>query len=149
MLLVSIFAVLLVPACDKAEVVQTRTETPLDAKAEIAVQSDVPAEVCTKANYVLGAEFLGNFAITGYEKSPGDVKCFVEYAAECEHFAGEEGYDEERRQFLHDALHKYCPEAQAQLVILKKKYGQNADILRVLAVCDEGSDAICASKIED
>jgi hypothetical protein len=134
----SISAMLFISACDTPETVQTNAKS----ETEIAAQP----EICTDANNPVNIYFQEYFGveISGFEQYPEEMKCFVAYAVECEHFAGEEGYDEERRQFLHDAVLKYCPEAKARQSALKKKYGQNADMMQVLAVCDDGASAICA-----
>jgi hypothetical protein len=131
---------LLISACDKAEIAQTDTE------AEIEAQSEIPGEICTYENNPVNDYFKEAFGmeISGFEQYPEDMKCFVAYVVECEHFAGEEGYDEERRKFLNEALNKTCPEAKTRQIVLKNKYKQNADMMKVLAICDDGSSAICA-----
>ena len=80
-----------------------------------------------------------------WDNFPDDVKCFTENAAICEHFAGEEGYDEERQKYILQALNKTCIPAQELSVILKKKYAHNAIIEKVLTVCDPGMPTACSS----
>lgn len=46
---------------------------------------------------------------------PRDVRLFVQRYDECEHFLGEEPYDEERRQFLDEAIKQSCKGNDEQL----------------------------------
>jgi hypothetical protein len=96
---------------------------------------------------ILGSSFLEDFGQDGdlLATKPEDVRYFVENAATCEHFAGEEPYDEERRTEIRIALGKYCKKALELSTLLKGKYSQNADILQILSVCDKGSPAVCSS----
>ncbi|GHT96837.1 hypothetical protein AGMMS49545_22970 [Betaproteobacteria bacterium] len=95
-------------------------------------------EICFAENNPVDAQFQFYFGmeISGFEQYPQDMKCFMAYAAACEHLAGEEGYDEERRQYLHDALNQYCPAAETRQIALKKKYEHNEEMQRVLSVYD-------------
>lgn len=141
MILASIGAMLLVSACDTTKTAQTDAETEITAQSELS-----PETICTYENNPVDEYFKGDFGmeISGFEQYPEDMKCFVAYVVECEHFAGEEGYDQERAQFLRDAIYKTCPEAKTRQIFLKKKYGKNADMMKVLAICDDGSSAICS-----
>jgi hypothetical protein len=107
------------------------------------------AELCStgSAPSASATSFLKDFGQDGnlLATKPEDVRCFVENAAMCEHFAGEEPYDEERRTEILAALGKYCKKALALSASLKEKHAQNADILRILSVCDKDSPAICSS----
>jgi hypothetical protein len=95
-------------------------------------------------------EFLGGFLedfgikADGVDRYPAEVKCFIESAALCGHFAGEEGYDEERRQEIHRALDKYCPDARARSKGLKEKYRNDTAIRKIAEIC-ENTAAVCAS----
>jgi len=96
--------------------------------------------------------FLGDFGIKadGFENVPTDVKCFVENAMACEHFAGEEAYDEERGKEIENGLMKYCIEAQKQMKVLKEKYNARTDVHQILTLCEKknlgpGEEPVCAS----
>ena len=105
-------------------------------------------ELCAAASedHVLSKGLLEDHGIAtgGFENLPADVKCFLENAASCEHFAGEEPYDKEREEFIHEALKRYCSAARNQLQPLKQKYQSRMDVQRILAVCEKGSQAVCA-----
>lgn len=95
-------------------------------------------EICFVENNPVDVYFQEDFGIEifGFDAYPQDMRCFMAYAVECEHFAGEEPYDEERSQYLLRAVNKYCPAAQTQHIALKKKYAHNADMLKVLSAYD-------------
>ncbi|MDR0828114.1 MAG: hypothetical protein LBN33_09635 [Desulfovibrio sp.] len=147
---------LIVSACGRTEIEQTEIHPDVNTAekappGQLDTHPEPQAGICKNTDYSSAADFLEILAINtkGFEQYPEDVKCFVEYAATCEHFAGEEGYDDERQKFLQDALHEYCPEAKKQQVLLKKKYEKNENILKVLAICDEGSSAVCVYDVKD
>ncbi|MDR1350090.1 MAG: hypothetical protein LBJ59_04790 [Zoogloeaceae bacterium] len=130
--------------------VSTGVKAETDKADEIKVEVDTPdlVEACAaNASYSESPYFLENYglAINDFENYPQDIKCFAENAALCEHFAGEEAYDEARGKDITHALEKYCAAAQKQSAGLKKKYMQNTDFIKILMVCDEGSPAVCAS----
>jgi hypothetical protein len=103
---------------------------------------------CTQgAEFPLGKSFLEDFGQNGetLASKPADVQCFVENAAACEHFAGEEPYDEERRSEILAAMDKSCGNAQNLSGPLKDKYNKDVDILRILAICDKDTGAVCSS----
>ncbi|MCL2591035.1 MAG: hypothetical protein FWD67_09225 [Betaproteobacteria bacterium] len=91
-------------------------------------------------------EFLEFFGVSSdkFESSPPDIQRFVEYARDCEHFAGEEPYDVERNKEILNGLKANCSAAQNKLEQLKAKY-KDPYIKRFLTVCEKGSDAACAS----
>lgn len=55
-------------------------------------------------------------------KLPVDVARFIEKRDGCDHFRGEEPYDEERRQFLLKNMNELCKGTDARLAQLKRKY---------------------------
>jgi hypothetical protein len=110
---------------------------------ELASRSE-PCQRKESVDFLEG--FLENFGAKtdGLDHYPAEVKCFIESAALCEHFAGEEGYDEERAREIHQALDRYCPDAQARSKGLKEKYRSDTAIRKIAEIC-ENSTAICAS----
>jgi hypothetical protein len=56
----------------------------------------------------------------GFKRYPLEVKRFLENAAMCEHFAGEEGYDAERGQYILQELERYCGDARKAALVLRK-----------------------------
>jgi len=110
-------------------------------------QTREQSELCpSDANVQLSKLFLESFDIKEelFESSPKDVQCFVENAAMCEHFAGEEPYDAERGKEIVKAVTKYCTAAQDKLKILETKH-EDQSIKKILAICEGGSNAVCAS----
>jgi hypothetical protein len=63
---------------------------------------------------------------------PQDVSSFIEKRDLCDHFRGEDPYDEERRAFLEENLVKFCTGTDAALAELKQKYHNNPSIMDVL-----------------
>jgi hypothetical protein len=64
---------------------------------------------------------------------PSDVVGFVERRVLCEHFLGEEPYDEERRQFLERSVEATCRGTDAALAALRMRYRDEPDIVERLA----------------
>jgi hypothetical protein len=97
--------------------------------------------------FPLGKSFLEDFGQNGetLASKPADVQCFVENAAACEHFAGEDPYDEDRRSEILAAMDKFCGNAQNLSAPLKDKYNKDVEILRILAICDKDTSAVCSS----
>jgi len=122
------------------------------AKAQDSVVRDnvtnEQTRLCTEiTDCPLGKSFLEyvNGRTDGFENAPVDIKYFVEDAATCEHFAGEEPYDMERRKEIIEGLKSACSSAQTMLSVLKTKYKNDAAAGHMLAVCEKGSKAVCAS----
>lgn len=55
---------------------------------------------------------------------PADVASFVEDRQLCDHFRGEEAYDEARAVEINTALDRYCTGTDARLAKLKAKYSK-------------------------
>ena len=71
------------------------------------------------------------------DKWPGDVASFIEQRDLCDHFLGEEPYDEERRKFLEKNIIELCTGTDSKLANLKKKYQGNAAVIERLSVYEE------------
>ncbi|MDR2164891.1 MAG: hypothetical protein LBO79_04525 [Zoogloeaceae bacterium] len=119
------------------------------------VQDEFPAktqdvisdEICeANAPHSALPDFLNNIGmgmVAGdFGKYPEDVKCFVKYAAGCEYFADEEVSRKEISREIIANLNKYCLEAKVRAETLKKKYARDAEISKLLGICDTGS-AVC------
>src|SRR5215471_20496803 len=63
---------------------------------------------------------------------PADVERFIESRDICDHFRGEEPYDQERREFLHQRLAEFCVGTDKQLAELKQKYRSNKAVMEKL-----------------
>ena len=70
-------------------------------------------------------------------KLAGHVEKFKERRDLCDHFRGEDPYDEERRKFLEENLKKYCTGTDKELTSLKAKYKNNKAVMKVLEKYEE------------
>ncbi len=68
---------------------------------------------------------------------PADVSAFVEERQQCDHFRGEEPYDEARRVEIDSALDRYCRGTDARLAKLKTKYRHDAAVCDALAAFED------------
>jgi len=80
---------LLLAACSPRAVERETLDTP-------RARCDVPAEVFVAED------------IRMYCAMPGDVQAFLARESACQHFAGEEAYDEDRARELAYAIHESC-----------------------------------------
>lgn len=64
---------------------------------------------------------------------PADVIAFLERRVLCEHFLGEEPYDDERREFLVRSVEATCRGTDAALAALRMRYHDEPDIVERLA----------------
>jgi len=62
---------------------------------------------------------------TAQTRFPAEVERFIDRRDKCDHFRGEEPYDEERREFLHRRMVEFCNGTDKQLAELKQKYQGN------------------------
>ena len=68
---------------------------------------------------------------------PKEVTAFIEKRDLCDHFRGEDPYDEERRIFLYKNIAKLCTGSDQELATLKNKYSNNPYVLEKLSVYEE------------
>lgn len=64
---------------------------------------------------------------------PADVVEFKERRDLCDHFRGEDAYDEKRGKFLAEGMKKACTGTDKEMALLKKKYSNNEAVLKALA----------------
>ena len=62
---------------------------------------------------------------TAQTRFPAEVERFIDRRDKCDHFRGEEPYDEERGEFLHRRMVEFCNGTDKQLAELKQKYQGN------------------------
>jgi hypothetical protein len=72
---------------------------------------------------------------------PVDVAEFKDRRDLCDHFRGEEPYDEERRKFLAENVRTYCTGTDRELALLKTKYKDNIAVVRILGLYEEHIEA--------
>ena len=68
---------------------------------------------------------------------PEDVASFIEQRDLCDHFRGEEPYDEERKKFLEKNIMELCTGTDSKLVDLKEKYRGNSAIIECLSLYED------------
>lgn len=73
----------------------------------------------------------------GAPKIPEDVARFKERRDLCDHFRGEDPYDEERRAFLEENMDRYCTGTDAELEALKSRYKDDEAVMRLLSGYEE------------
>jgi hypothetical protein len=64
---------------------------------------------------------------------PADVTQFIATRTDCDHFRGEEAYDEARGKFLAEQLEKTCKGSDKALKDLRTRYDKRADVTAALA----------------
>ncbi len=78
-----------------------------------------------------------SFASDPVDELPADVVTFIERRDLCDHFRGEEPYDEERRSFLEKNIIEYCTGTDRRLANLRQKYKQNPVVMDLLSGYEE------------
>jgi hypothetical protein len=69
---------------------------------------------------------------TGIPDYPFDVEEFVDRREICDHFRGEEPYDDDRAKFLAEQIEKVCTGTDKELQALKQKYNGDDEIMQIL-----------------
>ena len=64
---------------------------------------------------------------------PADVLAFVHKRESCDHFRGEEAYDEDRQAFLNEMIAKECTGTYRDLAKLRAAYAENPEVLASLS----------------
>jgi len=63
---------------------------------------------------------------------PDEVTSFMVDRDSCDHFRGEEPYDEERRAFLTDSITDLCTGTDARLATLRRRYAADQSVIAAL-----------------
>ena len=73
------------------------------------------------------------------EKLPNDVRQFIAQRDACDHFRGElpEPEEAERMREVTGQIAKHCRGTDRRLRLLKKKYGSDVNVKKLLSVYDE------------
>jgi len=69
---------------------------------------------------------------TARNELPDEIKQFQKDRDLCDHFRGEDGYDQERRKFLHEQMKVYCTGSDDKLRKFRIKYQNNKDVVESL-----------------
>ncbi len=113
---------LMVPlaACEQAAVVPGPVEAPVPPEA---VAAPAPAPQAVDEDPPMLAALRNGM--------PPDVSDFIRRAVVCNHWAGEEPYDDERRAQINRAVQTLrCREIDADQAALREQYQGNEDVLR-------------------
>ena len=68
---------------------------------------------------------------------PDDIARFLERRALCNHFRGEEAYDDQRANFLTRQIDETCTGTDAELRMLTDRYQSEKDFLKLLFEFEE------------
>ena len=110
--MVPLVAVLLLTGCERTPVTDS-VASPVPAPESVAVDDDPPALAALRRDM------------------PADVSDFIRRAVICNHWAGEEPYDEDRRAQIAAAVGSLrCRALDADQAALRGKYAGNAEALR-------------------
>ncbi|MCX7284977.1 MAG: hypothetical protein NTX28_13180 [Novosphingobium sp.] len=63
---------------------------------------------------------------------PAEVAAFIERRDMCDHFRGEEAYDQERKAFLDRKLEETCKGTDAALKSIRRKYRDDPGVISAL-----------------
>lgn len=73
------------------------------------------------------------------EAAPEDIRAFVTRRLECDHWAGEEPYDAERRAQIDAAIAELgCPRIEEDEAVLRARHRDRTDLLKLM---DEAAEA--------
>lgn len=71
---------------------------------------------------------------------PREVRAFADRYDACQHFRGEEPYDDERRRFLEKSMDETCKGNDKQLRKLRSAFAGDAEMTRVLNEFDVNAE---------
>lgn len=109
------------PAADEADAVATLAGTPdEEQQARAAAGCSVPDDVA----------FVQDIRI--YCGMPADVQAFIERENSCQHFAGEEPYDDARRRELEAAIARSCDDREKIFADLVARHRDDCAIRQAL-----------------
>lgn len=67
---------------------------------------------------------------------PADAQALIDRWESCQHWAGEEPYDAERRREIEDGIARSCPGNEETRAELERRYADRPDVLARLAALD-------------
>lgn len=121
------------PAAVEASTAEAPPDTDADTDDDVGMPD---LEQLERARAAAGCEVsndVGELAdIRIYCTMPADVRAFLERENTCQHFAGEEPYDEERRQELEQASADYCDGRERIFAALYARHHDDCTIRHAL-----------------
>lgn len=69
---------------------------------------------------------------------PAEVTSFMVDRDGCDHFRGEEPYDQERAAFLEENIRELCTGTDSKLALLRQRYAADPDVLAALGNYEDG-----------
>ena len=101
---------------------------PANSPADMAVatsSASASAVVAVAAAYERDASSV--------EAMPAEVQAFIEARDECDHWRGEEPYDDDRAREITNAINNTCNGSDRKLAGLRQKYQDQPHIMQALA----------------
>ena len=83
---------------------------------------------CVVASFVMFATLGFTYA----QSIPDDVTRFIANRDRCDHFRGEDPYDQERADFLAKAIEEYCRGTDDLLALLRESYQDDKRVIELL-----------------
>jgi hypothetical protein len=71
-------------------------------------------------------------ADVGPDPFPAEVTHYMVERDGCDHFRGEEAYDEDRRAYLDESIRELCTGTDSRLAALRRRYAENPDVMTAL-----------------
>ena len=105
----------------------------IEAKARAYFDSDTKHTQRAPLVEGIGAVTMKTGAAKEGPSLPPDVQVFIETRRMCDHWRGEEPYDEERAAEIEREAGKTCTGTDAQLALLRSSYADNAEVIAALA----------------
>ena len=78
--------------------------------------------------------------MTGLRSLPAEVRAFIDRRASCNHWSGEDGYDEQRKAEIQSAVNKLrCIDLDKDEAALKRRYAGDRTVLNGLDISKDWS----------
>jgi hypothetical protein len=87
-------------------------------------------------------DFNGTYQqqMAGVRNLPADVRAFIDRRANCNHWSGEEPYDQDRRVQIQSAVKELrCEDLLKDETALQRRYQSNQPVLKALALSQDWS----------
>ena len=81
---------------------------------------------------IAGCGVLLACSATAQTRFPAEVERFIERRDKCDHFRGEEPYDQDRRAFIHERLLEFCVGTDKELAEIKERFRNNTTVMENL-----------------
>lgn len=115
---------------------------PLLAGCHQSPAANPPADMAVATSSASESSFVAVAAAyeqdtSSAEAMPADVQAFMETRDECDHWRGEEPYDEDRAKEITNAINDTCKGTDRKLAGLRRKYQDQPYVMQALADYDD------------